>query len=106
MLTLAFIYPNYFWQPHYSPPQLIIFIVNSTQFELILYRSHVLILEADGKLCPIEIKKTASPASQLTNVFKTLDRANIESGNGAVLCMKDELMAFDSQNYIIPVWLI
>ena len=65
-----------------------------------------LIIEADGKLSPIEIKKTASPASQLTNVFKTLDRANIERGNGAVLCMKEELMAFDSQNYIIPIRLI
>jgi len=65
-----------------------------------------LIIEADGKLSPIEIKKTASPASQLTNVFKTLDKANIERGNGAVLCMKEELMAFDSQNYIIPISLI
>jgi len=65
-----------------------------------------LILEADGKLCPIEIKKTASPASQLTNVFKTLDKANIGLGHGAVLCMKEELMAFDRQNYIIPIWLI
>lgn len=65
-----------------------------------------LILEADGKLSPIEIKKTASPASQLTHVFKTLDRANIERGNGAVLCMKEELMAFDSKNYIIPIRLI
>jgi len=65
-----------------------------------------LIIEADGKLCPIEIKKTASPASQLTNVFKTLDRSNMERGNGAVLCMKEELMAFDSKNYIIPIRLI
>jgi hypothetical protein len=65
-----------------------------------------LIIEADGKLSPIEIKKTASPAPQLTNVFKTLDRANIERGNGAVLCMKEELTAFDSKNYIIPIRLI
>ena len=63
-----------------------------------------LILEADGMLCPIEIKKTASPASQLTNVFKTLDKVNIERGNVAVLCMKEELMVFDSKNYIIPIW--
>ncbi|MHB8171747.1 MAG: ATP-binding protein [Thermincolia bacterium] len=65
-----------------------------------------LIIEADGKLSPIEIKKTATPASQLTNIFKTLDRANIERGNGAVLCMKEELMAFDSKNYLIPIGLI
>jgi predicted AAA+ superfamily ATPase len=32
----------------------------------------------------------------------------LESGamNGAVLCMKEELMAFDSKNYIIPISLI
>jgi predicted AAA+ superfamily ATPase len=65
-----------------------------------------LIIEADGKLSPIEIKKTASPASQLTNVFKTLDRTNLERGNGAVLCMKEELLAFDSKNFIIPIRLI
>ena len=65
-----------------------------------------LIIEADGKLSPIEIKKTASPTSQLINVFKTLDKGNIERGNGAVICMKEELMAFDSKNYIVPIRLI
>lgn len=65
-----------------------------------------LIIEADGKLSPIEIKKTASPASQLTNVFRTIDKLNIERGNGAVICMKDEFMAFDTKNYIIPIGLI
>jgi predicted AAA+ superfamily ATPase len=65
-----------------------------------------LLIEADGKLSPVEIKKTASPASQLTHVFKTLDRAGIERGNGAVLCMKEELSAFDSQNLIVPIGLI
>jgi len=39
-----------------------------------------LIIEADGKLSPIEIRKTASPGSQLTHVFKTLDRSTIEQG--------------------------
>lgn len=65
-----------------------------------------LIIEADGKLSPIEIKKTATPSPQLVNVFKTLDKAKVERGNGAVICMKEELMAFDSKNYIIPIRLI
>lgn len=65
-----------------------------------------LIIEADGKLSPIEIKKTASPASKLTNVFKTLDKGNIERGTGGILCMQEELMAFDNKNYIIPIRLI
>jgi hypothetical protein len=34
---------------------------------------------------------------------KRLIGATIERGNGAVLCMKEELMAFDSKNYIIPI---
>jgi hypothetical protein len=63
-------------------------------------------LKLTGSFPPIEIKKTASPASQLTDVFKILDRANIERGKAAVLCLKDELMAFDNMNYIISIWLI
>ena len=65
-----------------------------------------LIIEADGKLSPIEIKKTASPANQLTKVFKTLDKAEQERGKSAVLCMKEELSAFDSENLIVPIGLI
>ncbi|MEI6286560.1 MAG: ATP-binding protein [Bacillota bacterium] len=65
-----------------------------------------LIIEADGKLSPVEIKKSASPAPQLTSVFKILDRQNIERGNGAVICMKNSLSAFDSKNFIIPAWLV
>lgn len=65
-----------------------------------------LLIEADGKLFPIEIKKTASPTPQLIRVFKTLDKGNVKRGNGAVLCMKEKLMALDRQNYIIPISLI
>lgn len=65
-----------------------------------------LIIEIDGKLLPIEIKKTASPSTELIKVFKVLDKTNINRGNGAVLCMKEELSAFNSKNYIIPIRLI
>jgi hypothetical protein len=65
-----------------------------------------LLIEADGMISPIEIKKTASPASQLIKVFSTLDKANIKRGNGAVLCMHEKLGAFDSTNFIVPIWLI
>lgn len=65
-----------------------------------------LIIEADGQFSPIEIKKTATPSSQLTSVFKTLDRAKIVRSHGAVLCMKEDLSAFDSENYIVPIGLI
>lgn len=65
-----------------------------------------LILEGDGKLYPIEIKKTATPAPQLIKVFKTIDKAPLIRGTGAVLCTADKLSAFDANNLIVPVWMI
>jgi len=65
-----------------------------------------LIIETDGELLPIEIKKTASPSSELVRVFKVLDKPSIKRGKGAVLCMKEELSAFSEQNLIIPIRLI
>ena len=65
-----------------------------------------IILESDGKLHPIEIKKTASPSMQLVNAFKQLDKASIPRGAGAVICTRKELSALDKSAMIIPVWMI
>lgn len=65
-----------------------------------------MVLEQDGTLNPIEIKKTASPGTELTRVFALLDRASVPRGKGAVVCMRPELGAVDRENYIIPVWMI
>ena len=64
------------------------------------------VLERDGMLNPIEIKKTANPGTELTKVFQLLDRASTPRGKGAVICMKPELSAIDRENIIIPVWMI
>ncbi|HOO52279.1 MAG TPA: ATP-binding protein [Alphaproteobacteria bacterium] len=64
------------------------------------------VLESNGQLNPLEIKKTASPDSRLARTFKVLDKGAIPRGMGGILCMKAELSAIDSQNLIIPVWLI
>lgn len=64
------------------------------------------ILERDGMLSPIEIKKTASPNKQLTKVFGVLDKGIPGRGNGAVLCMYDDLLPLDKDNFIIPIWII
>ena len=63
-------------------------------------------MESDGKLHPIEIKKAASPDKRLTRVFSVIERAPLQRGTGAVLCMAEQLSAFDRDNLIIPVWLI
>lgn len=65
-----------------------------------------IVLEHDGVLNPIEIKKTANPGTELIRVFKLLDKSSTPRSKGAVLCMKSELSAIDRDNYIVPIWMI
>ena len=65
-----------------------------------------LVLEHDGVLNPIEIKKSANPGSELVKVFRLLDKASAPCAEGAVICMKPELSAIDRNNFIVPVWVI
>ena len=65
-----------------------------------------LLLEQDGKLFPIEIKKMAAPPKKLTKVFELISKSPLERGTGAVLCMAERLGAFDKENLIVPISLI
>lgn len=55
------------------------------------------IIEGDGKLCPLEIKKTANPDKRITKTFSLIDKSPLVLGTSAVLCMSDRLSAFDSR---------
>jgi predicted AAA+ superfamily ATPase len=65
-----------------------------------------LLMEGDGKLYPIEIKKTITPDRRLLNAFKAIEKSSLERGAGAVLCMAEKLSAFDKDNLIVPIGLI
>ena len=65
-----------------------------------------IVLEHDGVLNPIEIKKTSNPGTELTKVFSLLDKASVPRDKGAIICMKPSLGAVDRDNYIVPVWMI
>ena len=65
-----------------------------------------IVLEHDGVLNPIEIKKTSNPGTELTKVFSLLDKASVPRDKGAIICMKSSLGAIDRDNYIVPVWMI
>lgn len=65
-----------------------------------------MILESDGELHPIEIKRSVNPETELTGAFKVLDKATVTRGAGAIICMREELSAVDSNNLIVPVWMI
>ena len=65
-----------------------------------------IVLEHDGVLNPIEIKKSSNPGTELIKVFDLLDQSSTPRAKGAVICMKPELSAIDRDNYIVPVWMI
>ena len=65
-----------------------------------------IVLEHDGVLNPIEIKKTSNPGTELVKVFELLDQSSTPRSKGAVICMKPGLSAIDRDNFIIPIWMI
>ena len=65
-----------------------------------------LLLEQNGQLTPIEIKRTANPAPELTQAFTVLDKAPLPRGNGAIICTRETLTALDAHNFVVPVWMI
>lgn len=64
------------------------------------------ILERDGKLYPLEIKKTANPDRRMVRAFGVLDKSQLSVGIGAVLCMSDRFGAMDQDHLIVPIWMI
>ncbi len=64
------------------------------------------VLEADGVLHPLEIKRSVNPGTEPVGIFSLLDKGSVPRGNGAVICMRSELSAVNSNNFIIPVWVI
>ncbi len=47
-----------------------------------------IVLDRDGKLHPIEIKRSSNPGKDLTRVFSLLDRASVPRGNGRLFHSK------------------
>ena len=64
------------------------------------------IMEGDGKLYPLEIKKTATPDRRIIRTFGVIDKSPLQIGTGAVLCMAEQFGAFDLDNLIVPIWAI
>lgn len=65
-----------------------------------------MVIESDGELHPIEIKRSVNPPSELVGAFSILDKGSVTRGKGAVICMRPELSAINSDNYIVPIWMI
>ena len=60
-----------------------------------------LIIEENGKLYPMEIKKTANPSKDMIENFKVLETVS-QVQEGAVICMYDKIINLDEKNKVIP----
>lgn len=78
---------------------------------LYYYRDHDakeidLVIETDGMLHPIEIKKTASPNLAMARSFSVLERSSIPRGRGAIICASEQVSALDVDTLVIPAGLL
>jgi predicted AAA+ superfamily ATPase len=64
------------------------------------------LLEGDGLLLPLEIKKTSSPAKGMIASFSALEKSPLRRGPGALICLAEHLSAFDQNNLIVPIGLL
>ncbi len=64
------------------------------------------ILEADGKLHPVEIKKSANPGKDAVSSFRFLSVSERPTGHGAVVCCAAEYLPLDARNSIVPWWMV
>ena len=65
-----------------------------------------LVLERDGALHPVEIKKSAAPKREMASAFRMLDPAPQPRGTGAIVCMAGETGAVSSEALVLPAWAI
>ena len=65
-----------------------------------------MVIEADGELHPLEIKKSTNPGTELASAFKVLDKGSVPRGAGAILCLREEISAIDRNTFILPIWMI
>ena len=65
-----------------------------------------IILEANGKLHPIEIKKSAMPGKDAITAFRFLVNSGRSIGSGGVVCCAKEYLPLDANNSIVLWWMV
>ncbi len=65
-----------------------------------------MVIESDGELHPLEIKRSVNPSKSLVKAFEVLAKGNVPRGTGAVICMRQDLSVVSAQNLIVPIWMI
>lgn len=61
-----------------------------------------LIIEENGSLHPIEIKKGSNPEKKAINSFGILEKSSLDIGAGGIVCMAEKPFPIDAKNSYIP----
>jgi predicted AAA+ superfamily ATPase len=69
---------------------------NKAEIDLLIY--------ANGKFYPIEIKRTASPDKQMIKNFPILEKMGKTIGYGAIICLTDNVLPLTQRVNAISIW--
>lgn len=62
-----------------------------------------LLINYNNIIYPVEIKKSANPGKDAIKNFDVVDNFEAEKGNGIVLCKTKDIIAYDDDNYMVPI---
>jgi len=61
-----------------------------------------LLIEEDGLVFPVEVKLTASPSRRTAAAISRLQKAGLEVGPGAVVCLAESSWSLCGQVSVVP----
>ncbi len=62
----------------------------------------LLVIEGDN-IYPVEIKKGANPDKEAIKNFNIVEKFEMNSPNGCIICLSKDIHAIDEKNYMIPI---
>jgi len=80
--------------------------VNMTYYRDTNQKEIDVVIEENGVLHPIEIKKATNPEKKIVKAFNVLKVSENKLGNGLIICMTDRVFPVDEANIMIPATII
>lgn len=80
--------------------------VNMTYYRDTNQKEIDVVIEENGVLHPIEIKKASNPERKIVKAFDVLNVSSNELGKGLVVCMTDRIFPIDENNYMVPALIL
>jgi len=65
-----------------------------------------LLIFRDRMVYPVEIKKTASPRTDMVRTFGTLKRLGLSVGTGCLVCLSEDIIPLEKDIYALPAGLM